>query len=63
MVIAPVKVHTALVALQQDCEKMVGNSELTDVVLVVEIERFPAHWVMYWIVRLLKGEMLYLLSK
>ena len=47
MVIAPVKVHTALVALQQDCEKMVGNSELTDVVLVVEIERFPAHWVMY----------------
>ncbi len=35
--------HTALVALQQDCFKMVGDSELADVVLWSEGERFPAH--------------------
>ena len=37
------KAHAALVALQQDCFKMVGDSELADVVLWAEGERFPAH--------------------
>jgi hypothetical protein len=32
--------------MQKDYAKMVGNSELADVVLVVEGERFPAHRVM-----------------
>ena len=32
--------------LQQDWFKMVGNSELADVVLLVEGERFPTHRVM-----------------
>ncbi len=46
VVTVPAKAHAALVALQQDCFKMVGDSELADVVLVVKGERFPAHRVM-----------------
>jgi hypothetical protein len=43
VVTVPAKAHAALVALQQDCFKMVGDSELADVVLWAEGERFPAH--------------------
>ena len=45
LVTVPAKAHAALVALQQDCFKMVGDSELADVVLWAEGERFPAHRV------------------
>ncbi len=42
VVTVPAKAHAALVALQQGCFKMVGDSELADVVLVVEGEgAFP----------------------
>ena len=46
VVTVPAKAHAALVALQQDFFKMVGDPELADVVLVVKGERFPAHRVM-----------------